>query len=51
MLVCFWNAENKLVFDEAAKLMEQIREYIDCHYMEILLRRRWETRLVSVRAI
>ena len=28
--------KNKLVFNEAARLMEQIREYIDCHYMENL---------------
>lgn len=32
----FGMLKNKLVFDEAAKLMEQIREYIDCHYMENL---------------
>lgn len=34
--VFFEMLKNKLVFNEAARLMEQIREYIDCHYMENL---------------
>lgn len=30
----FSSLKKKLIFDENVQLMEQIREYIDCHYME-----------------
>lgn len=30
----FSSLKKKLTFDENAQMMEQIREYIDCHYME-----------------